>query len=148
MIDPKQFGLPDDTVIKFFTPEEAREVPGAKSGYNAVYTISETRTRYELLKAGKALSPVTESPVPTQVPEQVEPQEVVVPVVEEVTEQVLVPEEVEQTDITVEEQVVVEDAPEEVAQPQEAEQVVSETSKPVAVEQQKQTRGRKNKNNG
>ena len=53
-LDSSKFGLTQDIEVKFFTPEEASKIPGASSGYNAVYKIGDGRVRYELLKAGKA----------------------------------------------------------------------------------------------
>ena len=82
------FGL-GDVEVKFFTPEEAKLTVGAKPGFNAVYRISETRVRYELLKPmkGGVVAPVesvvADAPVEQDQPEQVE--SVQAPV-EEVTE--------------------------------------------------------------
>ena len=82
------FGL-GDVEVKFFTPEEAKLTVGAKPGFNAVYRISETRVRYELLKPmkGGVVAPVesvvSDAPVEQDQPEQVE--SVQAPV-EEVTE--------------------------------------------------------------
>ena len=83
------FGL-GDVEVKFFTPEEAKLTVGAKPGFNAVYRISETRVRYELLKPmkGGVVAPVesvvvAETPVEQDQPEQVE---AVQAPVEEVTE--------------------------------------------------------------
>lgn len=59
MIDPTLFGLQPETEVKFFTPEDAAKLAGVSSGYNAVIKVSETRTRYELLKAGKAIDVFT-----------------------------------------------------------------------------------------
>lgn len=98
MIDPTLFGLQPETEVKFFTPDEAAKIPGVTSGYNAVYNISKTRVRYELLKAGKAqggdfvpvttVAEVVAEPTPEPVVEPVvEVKQEVVEPVQEVIEQ-------------------------------------------------------------
>lgn len=82
-IDKSLFGLQKETKVVFLTPEEASKI-GASSGYNAVYEISETRVRYELLQAGKALPPQSskEDPKPVEKKKEAKKQKIEEPQVQ------------------------------------------------------------------
>jgi hypothetical protein len=87
-IDKSLFGLQKETKVVFLTPEEASKI-GASSGYNAVYEISETRVRYELLQAGKALPPQSskEDPKPVEKKKEAKKQKIEEPVKVEIKEE-------------------------------------------------------------
>lgn len=50
LVNPLFFGLSPTVKVEFFDKEQAGKITGAFAGYNAVYEISPSRVRYELLR--------------------------------------------------------------------------------------------------